>query len=246
MQGYERDNYRKHLTEKLLTESEGKKLTVHFHNEKNRWAILDEDKTVYGLFNSPEEIVEQVQTGVINNGDELGKILSYRKKVGKSTSAKDRLFYMDTLYGKEGHKLRESLAASGQLPGSEMTFDEVMNMLDDGSELPGAMDPNSDLAQGKNVKPLTEMCEEEIREMCEGCYESMMMEMKKLVSACQYESVERKVYHEMYENMWENRKKTLEMVMGKLAEMAGPVTPAGGSAQAGGGEVPADPAISKP
>jgi len=245
MQRYERDNYRKQLTQKLLKESEGKELTVHFHHEKNRWAILDESKNVYGLFANPEEIVEKVEAGIISNGDELGKILAYRKKFGESKDAKSCLFYMDTIYGKKGHTLRESLAQAGELPGSEMSFDEVMGMLDDNSELPNAIDPNSDMAQGKNVKPLQEMCEDEIYEVCESCYESMMMEMKKLVSSCQYETVERKVYHEMYESMWESRKKTVQMVLGKLQEMGGPETPAGGSAQSGMGEVPPSP-VSQP
>lgn len=245
MQGYERENYRKQLTQKLLKESEGKTLTIHYHNEKNRWAILDENKTVYGLFDKPEDIIEKVEAGIISNGEEFGKILSYRKKFGESVDAKARIFYMDSLYGKKGHKLRESLAQTGELPGSEMSFDEVMDMLDDGTELPNSIDPQNDMAQGKNVKPLHEMAEEEVYEVCEGCYESMMMEMKKLVSSCQYESVERRVYHEMYENMWESRKKTLEMVIKKLQEMGGPQTPAGASAQSGAGEVPA-PSIGQP
>ena len=215
MQKYEKDNYRKVLTDSLL--KEGKKLKVHYHVNKNRWALIDESKSVYGLFSTPEEIVQKVENGIIENADAFAKILKYRAK-NKKENDSAKLFYMDTIYGKKGHSFRESLASAGALPGSEMNIDEVLGMFDDNTELPGATSPDSDMAQGKNVKPLNEMCEEEIYEMCESCYEEAMTSLKELYSACDYKDTRRMVFHEMYENMWENRKKTLEMVINKLRE----------------------------
>lgn len=217
MQKFEKDNYRKKLAESLLME-DSKILTVHYHEGKNRWALLDEGNDVYGVFDTPEEILESVESGKIKNSKEFENILRYRKQTEGSLKNADKLFYMDCLYGKTGHKLRESMAVQGDLPGSEMDFDEVMSMLDDGTELPNATDPHSDRAQGKEFRPLNEMDEEELYELCEGCYEEVMSSVKNLYSSCDYKEAKRKVLHGLYEQMWESRKKTLQVIIKNIGD----------------------------
>ena len=225
MQAYERDNYKKKLADSILNENNEKNLTVHYYFKKNVWALMSEDKEVHGIFDDPEAIIENVEVGNITNADEFDAVLKYRKnsKFNESTETEQKLFFMDTIYGKDGHNLRESLRNEGSLPGSEMSLEEIMDMLGDNTEHPDAVQPDSQFAQGhgsleETLKmPLTEMSTEQLYEVCSESYENMMEAMKGLHHNCQYEA-QKRFFRELYEMQWDARKKTIEACMKKVQE----------------------------
>lgn len=234
MQGYQRDSYKKRLSNSINKKENNHKLTVKYHDKKGRWAVFDENQEVYGLFLSPEEIVENIEYGVIVNDDALSSILSYRKKIKEHNSPEARLFYMDTIYGKNGHSLRKELTESRDLPGSEMSYDQIMEMLEDEpmqGNAPESMDKDNQASPSNsessydpmvdkpvNTALLHEMNEEQMYEMCESCYEEVLSATKNLYNGCDNGEAKKSFFREMYEMMWEGRRKTMEYVMKKINE----------------------------
>ena len=135
MQKIDKVNYKNALSEKVGVSKDTKKGSVHyFDNDKiQRWYVIEEKepKEILGYASTPEELNEKISSVNLTNQEDFQKVLKYRQ-VNKITESKekDRLFYMDNLYGAKNHTLRESFKAGNKTITEDKTYEQIISELD--------------------------------------------------------------------------------------------------------------------
>ena len=142
MQKIDKVNYKNALSEKVGVSKDTKKGSVHyFDNDKiQRWYVIEEvePKQILGYASTPEELNEKISSVNVTNKEDFEKVLKYRQ-VNKITESKekDRLFYMDNLYGAKNHTLRESFKAGNKTITEDKTYEQIISELDAYPTQPG-------------------------------------------------------------------------------------------------------------
>jgi hypothetical protein len=240
MQKIDKVNYTNQLKESVGLSKDSKKGDVHYFDDGKiqRWYVIEESasKDVLAFADSPEEISAKLSSVTISNKKDLDVVLKYRQanKVQES-SDKDRLFYLDTLYGVKEHSLRKTLKENKQVPFLEKSYQEVIAELDAYPTAPAQTPAQSPLpgqqpgtpvngAMGGNI---IGAAGNEMDFILSDLFDDVLSRIKSLRTEVYAEDDQRKLMaHYFYENLYDMREKIIAALKERIQEQMGQPQPA--------------------
>jgi len=254
MQKLDKVDYKNKLNEAVGIQKENKSGLIHYFDDGKiqRWYVIEEStKDILAYADTPEELSSKLSAVKATNKDDLGVVLKYRQvnKIQES-STKDRLFYLDTLYGVKEHALRKTLKENKEVPFNEKTYTEVIAELDAYPTAPGPVgalpgqQPGTPVAtQGAPSGAIIGGAGNEMDFILSDLFDDVLSRIKGLRTEVYAEDEQRKLMaHYFYENLYDMREKIITALKDRIQEQMGQPQVTGGvngTDTPGAGQAPA-------